>query len=67
MDEPSTELSLRDLAKESTSLLTELNYKLWDAAREGDRELHDRLQRIWELALKRHERRYYAFKNSEEQ
>jgi hypothetical protein len=57
-------MDLRQLAKESTSLLTELNYMIWDAARAGDRELHDRLQRIWELALKRHTRRYNAYKKA---
>ena len=57
-------MDLRQLAKESSDLLTELDYKLWDAARAGDRQLHDRLERIWELALKRHTRRHNAYKKA---
>lgn len=57
-------MDLRQLAKEASDLLTELNYKLWDAARAGDRELHDRLEEIWELALKRYKRRYNAYKKA---
>ena len=57
-------MDLRQLAKESSDLVTELDYKLWDAARAGDRQLHDRLERIWGLALKRHTRRYNAYKKA---
>ena len=56
-------MDLRQLAKESSDLLTELDYKLWDAARAGDRQRHDRLERIWELAFKRYKRRYNAYKS----
>jgi hypothetical protein len=58
-------MDVKQLAKESSNLLTELDYKLWDAARAGDRQAHDRLERIWELALKRHTRRYSAYKKAE--
>ena len=47
--------------------MTEIDYKLWDAAREGDRQRHDRLEQTYELAFKRYCRRYYAFKNAEKQ
>ena len=57
-------MDLRQLAKESSDLLTELDYKLWDAARTGNRQLHDRLECIWELALKRYKRRYNAYKKA---
>ena len=57
-------MDLRQLAKEASDLLTELNYKLWDAARTGDRQTHDRLEEIWELALKRYKRRYNAYKKA---
>ena len=56
-------MDLRQLAKEASVLLTELNYILWDAARAADRQRHDRLERIWELALKRYKRRYNAYKS----
>ena len=67
VEEPSSDMSLRDLAKQAANLMTEINYKLWDAAREGDRQRHDRLEQTYELSFKRYCRRYYAFKNAENQ
>ena len=54
-------MDLFQLAQQSGRLLSALDSKRWDAAIAQDHQLHKRLDDLWNLALKRHTRRYNEY------
>lgn len=49
-----------NLLKESSDLVCKLADLKHDAAYQGNQELYDRLNAVFNKAMKRHSRRYYA-------
>jgi len=49
-----------DLLKESSDLVCKLADLKHDAAYQGDEELYNRLTKVFNKAMNRHSRRYYA-------
>lgn len=56
---------MNNLLKESSDLILKLDDIKWQAAIEGNKTRHDRVNRVYLKALVRHGRRFDAFSNSE--
>lgn len=50
------------LVKQSSDLYLKLNDLLWDSATLGQTDRYHRLKQVHAAAMKRHSRRYYAFR-----
>ena len=55
-------MDLFHLAQQSGRLLSALDSLMWDAAIAKDHQRYQRLDDLWNLALKRHTRRYNEYK-----
>lgn len=55
-------MDLFKLAQQSGDLLDAIDNALWDASIAQDHERYERLQRLWDLAHKRHSRRSDEYK-----
>lgn len=55
-------MDLFTLAQQSGKLLSAIDNALWDASIAQDHERYARLQYLWDLAHKRHSRRYDEYK-----
>lgn len=51
-----------DLYMQSSALLMRIRDQTWQAAIDGDAERHERLERVFDKVLKRHERRERAIR-----
>jgi len=55
-------MDLFQLVRQSDRLLMALDSHRWDAAIAKDHQRYQRLDNLWNLALKRHTRRYNEYK-----
>lgn len=60
-------MDLFKLAQESDRLIDAIDSALWDASIAQDKEYYQRLLRVWDMAQRRHERRYNEYQKIREQ